>query len=80
MTTPKTLEHPLVIAAMQTFGQARNGLAAAMAYQMETHEDDVSRMRVALGAVASACEALKSSANALGATIGHVSRAPKETQ
>ena len=66
--------HPIEDSALGTFAAARTGLDTALAYLEATDPSDRRRMRIALGGVSAACEALKASANAYSAVIGLIQR------
>lgn len=72
--------HPLAESAWSTFHSAREGLEEALEYYGATDGHDAARIRVALAGIAAACDALKATANAYSNVLGHVQRAPRESQ
>lgn len=70
--------HPLANSASNVFDSAREGLVYAFEFLGSTNTDDTARMRLALGAIASACDSVKATANAYSNVLGQVQRAPKQ--
>jgi hypothetical protein len=67
-------EHECSKRTNSVFSAARESLDGALAYLDSTDTHNTTRLRLALGAIAIACDALKAAANGHATMLNHVSR------
>lgn len=71
---PSDHDHELALLVDKSYQTARENLEKAFEYLGATDTRNTDRLRLALGAIAVSCDAVKVTANAYSTMLGHVAR------